>query len=81
MVLALLALGLAVTSATRRLGRRRVGLLLAGALLAGLMGACAVGTQRLSGTIPGNYLLTISGTTSTNNGTLNRSIDIGLTVN
>jgi hypothetical protein len=80
-VLALLALGLAVTSATRRLGRRRVGLLLAGALLAGLMGACAVGTQRLSGTIPGNYLLTISGTTTTNNGTLNRSIDIGLTVN
>jgi len=65
--------------ATARLGRR-AWLLAAVLLLALIGGACAVGTQKVSGTLQGNYKLTVTGT-YTGNGQLQRTFELGLTVN
>jgi hypothetical protein len=77
MLLLMLAV-LTAIAATRR-GRRTW--LTAGVLLLVLLwGACAVGTEKITGTLAGNYTFTVTGT-YTSNGSLQHSLQLGLTVN
>jgi hypothetical protein len=62
-----------------RSGRRAW--LLAGILLLAFFGAaCAVGTQKITTTLAGNYTFTLTGS-YTASGTLQHSLELGLTVN
>jgi len=66
---------------TSRLGVRRMWLVPVVLLLVLLWGACNVGSQRITGTPPGGYALTITATTSATGGALSHQIQVGLTVN
>jgi hypothetical protein len=83
----LVGLGLFLTLAglTAMGGRRpRAGArLIAGLLLFALLwGACAVGNQKITGTLAGNYTFNVTGAyTPSGTGTLQHTVQLGLTVN
>lgn len=74
---------LAVLTALGSISSRSRARLVAGVLLLVIFwGACAVGTQKITGTLQGNYTFTVTGAYSpSGTGTLQRTIQLGLTVN
>jgi beta-propeller repeat-containing protein/ASPM-SPD-2-Hydin domain-containing protein/centrosomal CEP192-like protein len=80
-ILALLALGVLAAGMTPRLARRRVGLALVAILFVLLWGACVVGSQKINGTLPGSYPLTVTATAASGKASLTHTINLGLNVN